>query len=65
MRDRNRDKITQTCTIDLLYNIQKNINGCVLKGLCNQDFDISGCKKEECFQCLCNWLNKKQNEPPK
>lgn len=65
MRNRNRDMLTQISTIDLLYKIQNNVEGCVLKGLCNKDFDISKCKKEECFQCLCEWLNKERNEPPK
>lgn len=64
-RNRNRDEIIWTCESDLLYKIQMVIDGCVLKGFCSKDFDISNCRKENCYQCICDWLNKEKNEPPK
>ena len=64
MRNRNRDMIIQLATADLLYKIQQKSDDCVLKAFCKKDFDTSCCQKEQCFCCICGWLNQEKDSPP-
>lgn len=65
-RPTNRDKLSQTCTYDILVNIANNVGVCPLQAVAN----ISRVEKarrcfmhvhEGCEQCVQEWLNEDFN----